>query len=190
MFQQARTSNLADWLLPKLGAAYGFTPTPEQVLAYIYAVLSSPTYRQKYAAELRIDFPRVPFTADADLFCQMAALGQDLIDLHLLRKTVQVAGVRYQGQGSDTIERVRYEESTGRVWINKDKYFENITPEMWEYQIGGYQVLEKYLKDRKGRVLTDPIRYIHIAEAIAQTIAHQAQLNALYGTVEVVVIVP
>jgi hypothetical protein len=120
----------------------------------------------------------------------MAALGQDLIDLHLLRKTVRVAGVRYQGQGSDTIERVRYAESTGQVWINQNKYFENITPDMWRYRIGGYQVLEKYLKDRKGRVLTDPIRYIHIAEAIAQTIAHQAQLNALYGTVEVVVIVP
>ncbi len=177
MFQQAKTPNLADWLLPKLNAAYGFAPTPEQVLAYIYAVLYSPTYRQQYAEELRIDFPRVPFTADPDLFCRMAALGQDLIDLHLLRKTVRVAGVRYQGQGSDTIERVRYAESTGQVWINQNKYFENITPDMWRYRIGGYQVLEKYLKDRKGRVLTDPIRYIHIAEAIAHTVGTGSRLS-------------
>jgi hypothetical protein len=185
MFQQAKTPNLADWLLPKLSAAYGFTPTPEEVLAYIYAVLYSPTYRRKYAEELRIDFPLVPFTADPDLFRQMAALGQELVDLHLLRKTVRVAGVRYQGQGSDTIERVRYAESTGQVWINQNKYFENITPDMWNYRIGGYQVLEKYLKDRKGRALDDPRRYIHIAEAIACTINIQAQIEQDYPKVEV-----
>jgi hypothetical protein len=78
-FHQERKPNLANWLLPELSAAYGFTPTPEEVLAYIYAVLYSPTYRQKYAQELRTDFPRVPFTADADLFSQMAALGWQLI---------------------------------------------------------------------------------------------------------------
>jgi predicted helicase len=61
MFHQERKPNLADWLLPKLSAAYGFTPTPEDVLAYIYAVLYSPTYRQQYAQELRTDFPRLPF---------------------------------------------------------------------------------------------------------------------------------
>jgi len=188
MFHQARQPNLADWLLPKLSAAYGFTPTPEEVLAYIYAVLYSPTYRQKYAQELRTDFPRVPFTADDALFRQMAALGQQLIDLHLLRSTPLLVGgkggVKYQGQGSDVVEKVRYDPATGRVHINADKYFEGVTPEMWEYQIGGYQVLEKYLKDRKGRRLDDPVRYIHIASAIAETIRLQQQIGALYPQVE------
>ncbi|GIV88524.1 MAG: hypothetical protein KatS3mg055_1042 [Chloroflexus sp.] len=184
MFQQSKTPNLAKGLLPKLSAAYGFILTPEEILTYIYAVLYSPPYRARYAdVGANHDSPLRPFR-------QMAALGQELIDLHLLRKTVQVAGVRYQGQGSDTIERVRYEAATGQVWINQDKYFENITPETWSYRIGGYQVLEKYLKDRKGRALTDPIRYLHIAEAIAQTIAHQVQLNALYEAVEMAVMVP
>ena len=59
--------------------------------------------------------------------------------------------VKYQGQGMDVIEMVRYDAATGRLTINAKKYFEGITPQMWEYQIGGYQVLEKYLKDRKGR---------------------------------------
>jgi predicted helicase len=188
MFHQARQPNLADWLLPKLSAAYGFTPTPEEVLAYIYAVLYSPTYRQKYAQELRTDFPRIPFTADGALFRQMAALGQQLIDLHLLRSTPLLVGgkggVKYQGQGSDVVEKVRYDPATGRVHINADKYFEGVTPEMWEYQIGGYQVLEKYLKDRKGRRLDDPVRYIHIASAIAETIRLQQQIDALYPQVE------
>jgi predicted helicase len=184
MFHQARQPNLADWLLSKLSAAYGFTPTPEDVLAYIYAVLYSPTYRQKYAQELRTDFPRIPFTADADLFRQMTDLGQQLIALHLLRNPANTAGVKYQGQGSDRIDHVRYNPSSGRVSINADKYFEGITPEMWEYQIGGYQVLEKYLKDRKGRQLADPIRYIHIANAINETIAMQTKIQALYPSVE------
>ncbi len=184
MFQQAKRPNLAEWLLPKLAAAYGFPPTPEQVLAYIYAVFYSPTYRQKYAAELRIDFPRLPFTADAGLFRQMAALGQELIDLHLLRTVPAQAGVKYQGQGSDKVEFVRYDPQSGRVAINRDKYFEGITPEMWNYQIGGYQVLEKYLKDRKGRTLDDPLRYIRIASGIEKTIRLQQQIDPLYVQVE------
>jgi very-short-patch-repair endonuclease len=188
MFHKVRKPNLADRLLPKLSAAYGFTPTPESVLAYIYAVLYSPTYRQKYAQELRTDFPRIPFTADDALFRQMAALGQQLIDLHLLRSTSLLAGgkggVKYQGQGSDVVEKVRYDAATGRVHINAEKYFEGVTPEMWQYQIGGYQVLEKYLKDRKGRRLDDPVRYIHMASAIAETIHLQQQIDALYPQVE------
>jgi hypothetical protein len=183
-FHQERKPNLANWLLPTLSAAYGFTPTPGQVLAYIYAVLYSPTYRQKYAQELRTDFPRIPFTADGDLFRQMAALGQQLIDLHLLRNLSNTAGVKYQGQGSDVVKKVHYDAATGRVYINADKYFEGVTPEMWEYRIGGYQVLKKYLEDRKGRRLDDPVRYIHIASAIAETICLQQQIDALYPQVE------
>ena len=183
-FHQERRPNLAEWLLPKLSTAYGFTPAPEELLAYIYAVLYSPTYRQNYAQELRTDFPRLPFTADGALFRQMADLGQQLIDRHLLCNPSNNAGVKYQGQGSDRVEKVRYEAETRRVYINADKYFEGITPEMWEYQIGGYQVLEKYLKDRKGRRLDDPVRYIHIASAIAETICLQQQIDALYPQVE------
>lgn len=180
----ARRPNLAAWVLPKLAEAYGFEPTPEEVLAYIYAVFYSPTYRQKYAQELRTDFPRVPFTADGELFQHMAALGQELVDLHLLRKVPQALGVKYQGQGSDQIDFVCYDPASGRVAINKDKYFEGITPEMWEYHIGGYQLLEKYLKDRKGRRMDDPVRYIHIVGAIVRTIELQRHIDPLYVQVE------
>jgi len=184
MFHQAREPNLAKWLLPKLTAAYGFEPTPEQVLAYIYAVFYSPAYRQKYAEELRTDFPRVPFTADPALFSQMATWGQELIDLHLLRYPPQQPRVKYRGQGSDTIEFVRYDSASERVAINNSKYFEGITQQMWEYQIGGYQVLEKYLKDRKGRQMNDSTHYIRIATAIASTIDLQVKIDQIYPQVE------
>ena len=156
------------------------------MLAYIYAVLYSPTYRQKYAQELRTDFPRIPFTLSADLFHQMAALGQRLIALHLLNSPeLDPPVARYQGTGSnDTIEHVQYDEARQRVDINADKYFEGITREMWAYRIGGYQVLEKYLKDRKGRRLDDPVRYIRIATAIAPTIEVQGEIDTIYPAVE------
>jgi very-short-patch-repair endonuclease len=184
MFHQSRQPNLAGGLLPRLSAAYGFTPSPEDVLAYIYAILYSPTYRETYAQELRIDFPRIPFAADGDIFRQMANLGRQLIDLHLLRDLSNTAGVKYQGQGSDRIENVRYDPSSGRVSINADKYFEGITPEMWEYRIGGYQVLEKYLKDRKGRQMDDPVRYILIAAALARTLDIQKDIDKIYQQAE------
>jgi len=186
MLHQVRRPNLAEWLLPKLSAAYGFTPTPEDVLPYVYAVLYSPTYRQKYAQELRASFPRIPFTADGDLFRQMAALGQRLIALHLLDSPeLDPPVAKYQGTGSnDTVERVKYDAPARRVYINTDKYFEGVTPGMWEYQIGGYQVLAKYLKDRKRRRLDEPVRYIRIATAIARTMEIQEQVNVLYPQVE------
>ncbi len=184
MFHQARQPNLAEGLLLRLSTAYGFTPTPEDVLAYIYAILYSSAYRETYAQELRTDFPRIPFTTDAGLFRQMAALGQQLINLHLLRNPSNTAGVKYQGQGSDRIEKVCYDKSSGRVSINANKYFEGITPEMWEYRIGGYQVLEKYLKDRKGRQMDDPVRYIRIADALAHTLDIQKDIDKIYQQAE------
>jgi hypothetical protein len=185
MFHREKRPNLAEGLLSELAAAYGFTPAPEEVLAYIYAVLYSPTYRQRYAEELRVDFPRVPFTADGDLFRRMAALGGQLIDLHLLRGPgLSPPLVKYRGTGDDRIQYVRYDPAGQRVHINPNQYFEGVAPEMWEYPIGGYQVLEKYLKDRKGRRLEDPIRYIHIATAIARTIDLQREIDRIYPEVE------
>jgi len=185
MFHREKRPNLAEGLLSELAAAYGFTPAPEEVLAYIYAVLYSPTYRQRYAEELRVDFPRVPFTADAGLFRRMAALGGQLIDLHLLRGPgLSPPLVKYQGTGDDRIQYVRHDPAGQRVHINPNQYFEGVAPEMWEYQIGGYQVLEKYLKDRKGRRLEDPLRYIHIATAIARTIDLQREIDGIYPEVE------
>ena len=114
----------------------------------------------------------------------MADLGRQLINLHLLRNPSNTAGVKYQGQGSDTITKVRYDANSGRVYINADKYFEGITLEMWEYRIGGYQVLEKYLKDRKGRQMNDLVRYIHIAAALAQTLNIQKKIDTIYQQAE------
>jgi len=186
LFHTAKQPNLAEGLLPSLTASYGFTPAPEEVLAYIYAVFYSPSYRSRYTAELRIDFPRVPFTADPDLFRRMAALGQQLIDLHLLRSPeLEQPIARFEGKGEDrTITTPKYDPKTKRVWINATYYFEGITPEVWQYQIGGYQVLDKYLKARKGRSLEDPRHILRVATALAKTMEVQKEIDALYPRVE------
>lgn len=180
-----RQYNIQPQLLEQFRAKWqGFEP--EQLFYYIYAVLHSPFYRQRYAQYLRMDFPRIPFTADFALFTALADLGKALADLHLLKSPLLSPPlVRYQGQGAnDTVDELSYDPAAGTLRINPDKYFEGITPELWNFHIGGYQVMHKYLKDRKGKTLADPIHYCRIATALAHTIRLQTQIDLLYKQVD------
>ncbi|HOV30715.1 MAG TPA: N-6 DNA methylase [Anaerolineaceae bacterium] len=181
-----REPNINGTILLKLKEAYEQPFSPEQLLQYIYAILSSPLYQRTYAEFLKFDFPRIPFTANSTLFQQMAALGQRLIDLHLLRSAELEQPIsRFEGQGEDlTITTPKYDPKTNRVWINPTHYLEGITPEVWQYQIGGYQVLDRYLKGRKGRSLEDPRHILRVATALAKTIEVQNEIDALYPQVE------
>lgn len=180
-----RKPNIAPAVFGQLEKAYHSKPSPEQILYYCYAVLYSNTYREKYAEFLKIDFPRIPFTSDHKLFLQMAQHGEELTQLHLLKsKTLSNPIARYWGQGEDMIEKPEYDADTQRVTINPSKYFEGIAPEVWEYHIGGYQVMQKYLKDRKGRQMTDPATYCKIATAISETIKIQKAIDPLFMEVE------
>lgn len=178
--------NLAPALLEALAAAHGQSPTPEAILHYIYALFYSPTYRQTYADYLRVDFPRVPFSGDRALFQQIAALGQRLTSLHLLTSPALSQPVaRYQGAAPhDRIDKIVYDEAAARVYINADKYFAPVPPALWRYQIGGYQVLHKYLKDRQGQPMADPRHYLRILTALSHTLTLQEEIDALYPAVE------
>lgn len=158
---------------------------PEQLFYYVYAILHSNIYRQRFAQYLRMDFPRIPFTADFELFSQLAGYGKKLADIHLLRGPhLNLPLARYQGSGSnDMVESIMYDEHNGTVQINPDKHFEGITPELWNYHIGGYQVLHKYLKDRKGKSIADPIHYCKMVTALAISIDFQAQIDQIIGTI-------
>jgi predicted helicase len=154
---------------------------PEDVFDYLYAVFHSPTYRSRYAEFLKSDFPRLPLTSQPDLFRALCALGGELVSLHLMEKKGP-ATVTYpmalpkSDSAKDTVEAVRYAEPTGtdqgRVYINKAQYFDGVRPEVWAFQVGGYQVCQKWLKDRKGRMLTfDDIKhYQGVVTALGETI--------------------
>jgi len=182
---KGRVPNIAPKVFEQLEKAYKKKPLPEQILCYCYAVLYSNVYRKKYAEFLKIDFPRIPFTVDYKVFLQMAELGEELVQLHLLKhKSLNHPIAKYRGKGEDMIEKPRYDEERSAVFINKEKYFEGITPEMWNYHIGGYQVLEKYLKDRRGRQMREPVTYCKIATAIDTTIGLQKKIDAVYPKTE------
>jgi predicted helicase len=158
---------------------------PEDVFSYMYAVFHSPTYRARYAEFLKIDFPRLPLTSDAELFRALCRVGDDLIGLHLLEKLPAPAATYPEG-GTNEVEQVRYTSpgeagaSEGRVWINREQFFANVPEEVWNFHVGGYQVASKWLKDRKGRKLTyDDIKhYQQTVAALAETIRLMPEIDA------------
>ncbi len=185
-------ANLNPRLTAALASAYGKEPSPEEIFQYIYAVLYAPAYRERYGEFLKTDFPRVPFTKDTRLFQSLAELGQQLVDLHLLRsKKLDQPGVRFDGNGENRVAQnkskgFRFHPEEGRVYINPNQYFHLVPPEVWTYQIGGYQVLQKWLKDRKGRELSleDIRHYCRVARALQLTIELQQQIDNVYKDIE------
>jgi predicted helicase len=189
LFNQHQTEkqpNIPIALFEQLSVAYEQNPTPEDILYYIYGVFYSNIYRQTYAEFLKIDFPRVPFTTNYDLFKEIGKLGKQLAGLHLLKSPVlDLPVAKFQGSGdNDRIDKVTFKEDERRIYINKDKYFEGIAPEVWNYHIGGYQVLHKYLKDRKGRIMDDAPYYCRIITALSKTIEIQKKIDEIYPEVE------
>lgn len=146
------------------------------VTGYVYAILYSPTYRERYSQFLMVDFPRIPFTSDGSLFRRLAQFGRHLLELHL-GDYEPPAKSTFPAKGSDVVEDIGYAppegDSKGRVQINAKQYFGDVQPETWNFQIGGYQVCHKWLKDRKGLKLSfDEIaHYQRILDTIRLTIS-------------------
>lgn len=171
-------------------AGFDPLPSPGQIFYYIYAVLFSTIFRETYVEHLRIDFPRVPFTSDYDLFIEVSRLGQRLAAIHLM-KSVELESTfsKFPVSGNNLVKRPLYKYSTGedgRVYINDYQYFSNISQYIWEYNICGYQVMGKWLKYRKGKVLSckDMEYYIKIARCLQLTIQYQQEIDRLYPLLE------
>ena len=182
-FKTERSPNLTPEFLQAIKDSVGSEPTTEEVFYYIYAVLYSPTYRKRYEEFLKIDFPRIPLPSNNKLFGELSVLGKELIELHLLKASaLDETGIGFPKDGSRKVEKVSYDEQNLRVFINKEQYFEGISNEVWTYRIGAYQVMEKYLKDRKNRKLSlDEINhYMKVAKAIRLTIELQKKIDNVY----------
>lgn len=146
------------------------TFTPFDLLDYIYAVLHSPGYRERYKEFLKIDFPRVPYPSDAGKFWQLVRLGGELRQLHLLESpVVEQYLTQYPVDGDNRVAKPRYED--GKVYINDTQYFANVPELAWNFYIGGYQPAQKWLKDRKERVLgfEEILHYQKIIVALVET---------------------
>jgi len=176
-----RTPNLNAEIVKQIAEKLGLTFTNEKettkdtfapidILDYIYAVLHSPTYREKYKEFLKIDFPRVPFPKDKDTFWQLVKLGGEIRQIHLLESpTVEKYITQYPEDGNNVVVKPKYEN--GKVYINDTQYFDNVPQIAWDFYIGGYQPAQKWLKDRKGRTLEfdDILHYQKIIVALSET---------------------
>jgi len=179
------------------------TFAPIDILDYIYAVLHSPTYREKYKEFLKIDFPRVPYPKDADTFWQLVKLGGELRQVHLLESpAVSRFITKYPVEGNNLVTKPRFEPThpepqnplpsthqlvsssahqLGSVWINETQYFAGVPKVAWEFYIGGYQPAQKWLKDRKGRVLNfeDILHYQKIIVALSETARIMGEIDGI-----------
>ncbi len=159
-------------------------PNYHDAFGYIYAILHSPTYRNKYSEFLKIEFPRIPFTEDKKVFKQLAELGNELINIHLLKEPeIDDSFGEFIGKGDSVVEKPTYvmEKKIGKLYINKTQYFNNVPQHIYDFHIGGYQVLDKYLKDRKGREIkiNDLNRVAEICNAITITINQMKKIDKL-----------
>jgi predicted helicase len=178
----SRNENISERFRAALDARYDHHYTPEELLGYIYAVLHASTYRSRYSEFLRNEFPRVPFPEAKAHFDRLKTLGTALVDAHLLRMVPRQRLAAYHGKGRHEIETVRYSPQEQAIWINKTQHFAPVPEDVWNFHIGGYQVLDKYLKSRKGRVLSlDEIEHVSaVADALAFTITQMAEIDAAY----------
>ncbi len=181
--EEERIPNFTPEFLQAVKESVGSDLTPEKIFCYIYAVLYCHTYRKDYEELLKIDFPRIPLPSDYGVFKELSNFGKELIDLHLLKSSaLGETEIGFPKGGSSTVGKVSYDEENQIVFISKEQYFEGISREVWEYRIGAYQVMEKYLKDRKKQKLSlDEINhYMKMAKAIRLTIELQEKIDDVY----------
>lgn len=148
-----------------------------QLFDYIYAVLYSPKYRDKYKEFLKIDFPRVPYPTDQDTFWKLVEIGSKLRECHLMQTEFDTAAYNFVGDGTNEVVKTEYKN--GRVYISKTQYFDNVPQAQWEQYIGGYQPLQKWLKDRKKTMLSteDIEHYKKIIAALRLTEELMAEID-------------
>jgi predicted helicase len=177
-----QTENLSPVFRHWLDEKYNFHYSPEEIFGYMFAILNAPTYRKRYAEFLRIDFPRVPFPESANDFEGLSGLGWALVQAHLLNELPQRGLAAYCGKGAHTVEGVRYSSLEQTISINKTQFFKPIPEAVWGFHIGGYPVLDKYLRSRKGRTLSlDEINHVAaIADSLAFTIDQMAKIDKAY----------
>lgn len=154
---------------------------PHKILSYIYAVLYAPTYRSRYKEDLKYDYPRIPFTDDGSLFDSLSSLGSDLIDLHLLKK-VPAPSSSYPISGDDNIDFCKFEDN--KIKINSSQYFDNISEEVYNYSIGGYKPIEKYIKARETLTLNDIMHIQKVISVIEKTIEIQKSIDEVYKKID------
>lgn len=169
--KDGKGSNIKPGFMSRLASRYpGVRFTPEMILGYVYAMLHAPWYRRRYAEMLKSDFPRIPLARDAVTFEKVATAGEALVSLHLSWPGPPAA-TRVAGHDGERVERFVHDATRNRVIINDSHEIAGISPSAWTFKIGNYAVLQKWLRGRKGTMLSreDESTFIRIARVLDET---------------------
>ncbi|WP_301007850.1 type ISP restriction/modification enzyme [Helicobacter sp. UBA3407] len=153
---------------------------PEQILGYIYAVLFHKDYREKYIDFLKIDFPKIPFVESKKKFLEFSALGWELINTHLLQSDTLdsvIGEAKYKDPKNKNlkIEKIAYDAEAQKLFVNDSLHFCGVSEVVWEYKIGGYQVLDKYLKSHKGEEI-DHAHFSRVIQTLHRSLEIESQI--------------
>lgn len=181
-FHVDRQPNFDSAFIDAVRTTLGVTPETDELFAYVYAVLSSPAYRVRYAEFLKREFPRVPITSNSRLFSELAVLGAQLLSVHMMiAPQLEDLNTEFPIKGDDRVEKAAYDPQNERVWINAKQYFGGVRDSVWDFHVGGYRVCERWLKDRQGRTLgyDDVQHWQKIVRVIQETMRLMLEIDDL-----------
>lgn len=176
-----KVSNINPKLEDNLKTIYSKDNITEDIFYYIYAVLYSNAYRNEFSELLKIDYPKIPFTKDVQIFEAISEIGKKLSDLHLMKSINTIKPkVKYFGSGDGKVVKPEFVEAKNIVKINDSQYFDNISKDVWEFSIGKNQILKQWLNRRETIEFEDAIEFCQIATAIYETFELQTEIDNIY----------
>ncbi|MBB6043717.1 type ISP restriction/modification enzyme, partial [Borreliella yangtzensis] len=192
VFKDIKKENFKNTFKNFINDKYSKIFTPEEIFGYIYSILYSNIYRTRFIEFLKIDFPKIIFVDNVDIFLKLSNLGTNLINLHLLNDNLKLDNSigNHKGDHNRIVDRITYKEDSNELYYNSKCCFTNVSKEVYEYMIGSYQVLKSYLKYRKGRELIvneneDEIEHIEkVIKVLSHTINIQKKIDSIILTSE------
>ncbi|EAK4212298.1 N-6 DNA methylase [Campylobacter coli] len=159
--------------------------SPEEILYFIYANLYNPRYREKYLEYLKTGFARINFEVEQKTFDDFATLGKKLVELHLfkrdLKDEIDFIFLKEDKKANFKIE--KYQEKDrfidNKIILNEDLAISPISAEIWQFTIGGYQVIKQWLKYRNDyKCSKEELEHLlKMCKVIKETINLQKELN-------------
>lgn len=156
-----KLDNITDWALNKFQKEYGKAVSKDDIFHYVYGVLHDPVYREKYAINLKREFPRIPFYPG---FRQWADWGKALMDLHIGYEDVEpwplerldTPDEKARGAGVAPKALLRADKDHGIIRLDSETQLSGIPADAWDYKLGNRSGLEWILDQYKEKTPRDP----------------------------------
>ncbi len=183
LFGSSKKSNINPKFEKLLETTYKQKNLTESIFYYIYALLNCSIYRETFAEQLQIDYPKIPFTNNFDLFKKVSDIGKSLTEYHLLTsKDLTSPFIKYNGKGNSKVTDINYNEASGELYINENQFFSGVSKEIWEFEVGKNKPVQRWIKNLKDKELdlNQTIEFSKICYAIALTFDKQKEIDILY----------